>query len=662
MAHPPSRPSAEAVTTAEIDRLLRDPPKDLDSLQQRLSTLHDPLVRQELMRHVLLGDTLGERGELIVHAFAIVGLGPFAEELYAYVSDRRGTMSTRGVIVSLLLRAGGSYPQRLRGVLSSNELVSLLIEPICSHLARVEVDANAAGYIATILELVPAEFLHPFSSQLEKKRQEFAVPAVCLYRELLLRDTLVSVHAQLLKALVQEGGAEAVEMLEDLRARSTDPIRTKQLLAALLRLRTQHMDQATSLPGSVTCHLSSCDGQGAFFLVADRVSSNGQHLIVLICGMAQGGICDAHTMASHGPQKVDHLLETVTRVSRTEFVPLSVQHAQRFLTDCMARNSPSVAPLSPMIERALRFFSRYGMAPYPRFAHAGRTTQVAVRFLMQQPMFATWGPDLWAALDIQRPISPRQRRAAIEAATAAIPQHPAPIARLAAMADHMALWQVLKGEYAVAGLFGEAAASTRRDPLKSALVKVLLTDNALRNSSMSASWSQLQESGEIGDRVRRTVLRQRFFSRVVDRPTGADLALLDLTEAAIVALRDGLDQLVPNRRPAEHDLHEISFLLAGQFAEYLREPNKARLTLIDRSVTLVQQVLRLSHSLSRDLVILVSKGLSSFVEEVCRHCSVNCLGRPHLDHKVAFRSRNHPAHSLGGRSSLRPTRVLSQSL
>ena len=107
--------------------------------------------------------------------------------------------------------------------------------------------------------------LLPLFTQLEHRRRYGGVPAAVAYEQVLRRPDLLALHPEILNALTEEGGRDAVGILEGLRRDASEPAQHRLLQGVLMRLHTRTMEGRTRLPGSTIAHISSCDGQSTFF-------------------------------------------------------------------------------------------------------------------------------------------------------------------------------------------------------------------------------------------------------------------------------------------------------------------------------------------------------------------------------------------------------------
>jgi hypothetical protein len=208
-------------------------------------------------------------------------------------------------------------------------------------------------------------------------------------------------------------------------------------------------------------------------------------------------------------------------------------------------------------------------------------------------------------------------------------------ARLAGMARHMARWHELNGEPEAASLCARLARATEENFAASPLVRVML-ERGLKWLEETQADSRPMSFGDPGLRQR---LKATFFAEV-RAPKGRDLARLDLTEAAYVALDDAVLDLPGHRRPRDEQLMEMAFALGRTYVNGLLS-NKP-----DPEARLLGALAKACH-LERDecalLLAFVLPALQSFRDAVCMRCPVACFAKPRRGAAEAFFSPEHPA-------------------
>jgi hypothetical protein len=272
-------------------------------------------------------------------------------------------------------------------------------------------------------------------------------------------------------------------------------------------------------------------------------------------------------------------------------------------------------------------------------AESGRPPALAqVRRLLERPGYSAWffdEGDLQDALQGRPP--PRRRTAAWLAQAAARLEGPGVRARLVGMARHMARWHQLNDEPQEARLCAQLARATEDNFAVSPLVRVML-ERGLEWLEETEAESGPMNFGDPGLRQR---LKATFFAEV-RVPRGRDLARLDLTEAAYVALDDAVLDLPGHRRPRDEQLLAMAFAVGATFTANLFA-NKPGAD--ERVLKALMKASRLERVECRQLLTFVLPALSTFVEGVCSRCPVQCLEKPRRAAAEAFFSPEHPAPS-----------------
>ncbi len=206
------------------------------------------------------------------------------------------------------------------------------------------------------------------------------------------------------------------------------------------------------------------------------------------------------------------------------------------------------------------------------------------------------------------------------------------------MLEHMARWHGLRGEPERAAVCAAALDEARRSFRAGALPRAML------DRSVAVLRAQGGErTGVVGDPDSRDRIRVQLFHEVND-PKGRDLAALDLTEAALVALTGALESLPGSHRPREDDLLQAAFALGTLFARWVVARRQTRPEALLVEMTKALEVAKtLDPDERADLVSVVLPALAAFVGEVCEQCPVSCLTRPKADVADAFFAAEHPA-------------------
>jgi hypothetical protein len=628
-----------------LDELFAHPPVSRAELEQRLDRISPADLRRLLIDRIVRGRLRESDSDLMVSLFHIVGVGRDCEVLVEAVADARRERHVRACALAVLLAADPTYSERLRKVVPADDLLSLVAEPLAQFIFHAEANPDEGDALVAALESVPAEMLQPLFQQLEHRRRSGGVPAAVAYERVLRRTDLSVLHPEILNALTEEGGRDALQLLETLRGQASDGAQHRLLQGMLMRLHTRAMEGRTRLPGLTSAHISSCDGQSTFFVLADRSNLDGTHTLALLCISAQFGVRDGHIATRQTNAQAEYLLSRFTAEAGVEFVRVKLDQANALVQRTL-REHPEVPE---EVKPVLRFFGRSDAAPLPLVAKATRATLALLRTQMQRrPYDKTWfidGADM-ASLPQQPPARRQPSVAWYAQAAAALAERAGLCERLVAMASHMAIWHQLRGEAAAAGLCLAASESTRSAPAESSLLRVLLERSVTLVRASLGGESEASAPGPsvlLGDPLRRQYIKSRFFVEI-EAPHGRDLALLDFTEAALLSLERAVGMLPGDMRPREEQVQQAAHSLAVLFRDYIlhKEPRDASV-LSERMTTVLAAMCRPHQAPAELLARSVLSSLVAFVDEVCGSCQISCLHRPRAFVGPSFFATAHPA-------------------
>jgi hypothetical protein len=140
----------------------------------------------------------------------------------------------------------------------------------------------------------------------------------------------------------------------------------------------------------------------------------------------------------------------------------------------------------------------------------------------------------------------------------------------------------------------------------------------------------------------RQYLKSLFFYEL-RAPTGKEMALLDLTEAAMANLEQALAYLPGERRPREDQRPEIAFAIATRFWELMSTRLDAKVD--EHMEGMLREFVKKFGFKKREALELVAEvalSLTQFMEEVCAVCAVSCFEHPTADTSEVFFSPHHP--------------------
>ncbi|MFO0579546.1 MAG: hypothetical protein U1A78_36575 [Polyangia bacterium] len=706
MPRPPHKRLRPAETQDALRGIFRHPPVNPAELEQRLRDLDVSSARRFLIDK-LRAPQLGEaEGGLIISIFRVLGLGDATEALIELVCDREAQRRARAYALTSLLHEDGSVGERLRRSVPEGELLLLAAQPVFDVLVSVESDPAAAGEVASALEGLDPAMQPALFSQLEQLRRQVGTPAVIAYGEVLQRGSVTNpaVRKELIAALVEEGGADAAMLLQSLRDGEKDPLLRRELQGALLRLRTRSLDgQAQSL-GEYSARISSCDGQGAYFVLGSRKNPDGRVTLALLCVRAAADLRDGYVLTAQPPAQQKKLLQAFSAEAGTQFAQVSPPVACALIKGAVSRTLALGMPLPVDSLPALRFFERFEPQPLPAIEPAPRSklTAAALRKLLARPEYrVSWffdDADLQSTNIPPERLPPGPRSPLVAAVLQAL--HDSGGAgltrRVVAMARHMALFHSLRGEVKEAALLSAAADATEQDFVRSPLCRVLLEryfeppddeDDAaaplpeagphepVRSRAQDPMTSELEsrdEGDETGDDdaeiggladvgidaagdipdlfravtsrpARRQHLKGRFFASV-ESPRGRDLLLLDLTEAVTLGLHRALALLPGDVRPRDEQQEQAAYAMAVDLRSFLLDRRRSDVkALAGKLAEELVKTCYLPSEIASALALSVLLVATRFVDEVCGRCPVRCIDEPARLVREPYFAPHHPA-------------------
>lgn len=696
---PEKSPRISAAKTRDIlDELFVHPPVSRADLEQRVAPVNLSVARRLLAERLAAPRLSEPDGELLVSVFQCIGVGQQSQALVALVVNPKVDQRIRAYALTILLHEDPAYGESLRQYVSDSELLLLAAQPLCQVLSTIEADPAEAEDLAEALESVSDDLRPALFAQVEEYRQKVGTPAAVAYEQVLRRPALVALRPILIAAMVEEGGNDAISLLQTLRSEETDAARRRNLQGALLRLHTRQLDGKWRGTGESCAYVSSCDGQGAFFVLGHRDNPDGRCTLAMLCVRAAGDVRDGYVVPGQPPEQVDRLLRKFAADASTEFVRVEVAQATPLVQQAVSRTLAlgMAVPLDAV--SALRFFERVDGIPAPPLAVPAKVTLAALRKLMRRPAYRrSWffdeGDLAGAGIAAPTRAMPRAAQAAwIADAARRLGQEPALAQRLVAMAGHMANWHRLRNEPAEQAHLTAAQQATETNFATSPLVQVLLertlaallpSPRAGRRSDRAGAHDPSPHHGDathfdaddagdeaypddeedefaplgadaqrltanpdqppLVDPTRRQFLKARFFADLTV-PKGRDLALLDLTEATLVALQSSLDLIPSDRQPREEQKEAAAHGIATVFRDYLLAQKRIDLAKLSaRFAAVLAKTCHLPPPLCESLGRALLRAGATFVEKVCHRCPVGCLDRPRTGMSAEFFSPEHPA-------------------
>jgi hypothetical protein len=129
----------------------------------------------------------------------------------------------------------------------------------------------------------------------------------------------------------------------------------------------------TRLPGLTSAHISSCDGQSTFFILADRSNLDGTHTLALLCISAQHGVRDGHIATRQTNAQAEYLLSRFMAEAGVEFVRVRIDQANALVQRTLREHPDIPEDVKPVLQDLGCRRCRHGqLAPSASIATAAK--------------------------------------------------------------------------------------------------------------------------------------------------------------------------------------------------------------------------------------------------------------------------------------------------
>jgi hypothetical protein len=660
--------ASAARTHQIIADLFAHPPVSHADLMQRLAVASAGDARHYLLERMRQGKVEPTDVELYGDLFHVLGLGGEAEALVGLVKDPAVTLRTRSCAMGILLSEDPGFAPRLQELLSPEEMLQIIAQPLADALIRIEADPAEGEALVSMLSAIPPDMMLLLFEELDRWRVGAGLAASVAYEALLRSPLLGAVFPKIVESLREQGDEEAVALLESVRAEVKERTQQRLLQGALLRLRTRLLDEPKPTPSEAVGFLSGCDTLGCFVVVARRQNPDGTTTLAVLCLHVSGEIRSGYVLTGQPPDRAQQLVEEIAAESGTRFIETKLGRLTTLLSQAAQNTLKSGRSVPVEALAALRFVSPFVGEPLTLPEPSGRLTLTALRALLSRPEFGDGWRFTQSELDRVPPpkLTARTRRTTApgpagttgtttpkvvpwwQMMAAALAKNDATAQRLRSMISHMARYYVLADEPELAKLCLLAAAEVERDFVKSRLTQ-LLAENTLVWLGELADSTLPSPRGRSGvplvsaDRLSwRQQLKSRFFAGI-EKPSAHDLLALDYADEALQTIVATLSCAPSEEWPRFELQQQTAFELAVAFRDQLirqRGPSLSRL--LTQSSRLVEQTMHVSRSLAGLLSSAVLTRLAGFAGEVCSACKVDCLNRLHADVSREFFALDHP--------------------
>ena len=627
---------------------LHDPPRTSGELLSRLEAVDRSICADELFDALRDGTVDAVRHGWVAEALLELGVTTHWDRLAELLAAPGIDARTRAMLQTTLFQADLERAVQLTETLDPSVFAELIIGSTAAVFDAIEGGTADSSALADLLEELPPEGRGRMLDQLEQLRAQTALPAAVAWEGVLRRRGLGGLHQQAIDAVVEDGGLEAEELLDKLRARAGGKKARRRYEKALMTLRTRDIGaRPTAMPAAGRCWVSPCDGQGAFVACMTSKGRGGLLRISDVVVRTAGAARDGFVVPEAGEADLQELLEEIRTRFRMEPAPLPEVAA--LVMQAARRGKGTSAPLSKDTRLGLRAFekahrkSRADLAPLPA---APSATPLQYEDLLTRPEFAAWFLDS-GDLSGQGIQAPHPVFGADEQwiGRAASLLEGSPVQeRLLAMTDYQSRWFRWLSEEEPALVCAAAHAELEEDLQSSAFLRELLEISA---GLLDFEHDELDVK-RLGDPDVRADLRARFFSGVVSA-TGRDLAELDFTEASDIVLDHVAKALPGESRPAADIQRTLAHQLGRAYADQAigdatDAPTDEGEQFVDVAAALLAGALDLDEDIAEEIAEEIEEDLEEFEAEFCEDCTIGCLSKPGGDQTRLFHSRVYPPH------------------
>jgi hypothetical protein len=633
----------DSLTREIVGDLFFHPPVNDAELSERVGSVDVTTARRLVIDRLDQGMLPTQAGPLFLAILGKLGIGRQKQRLMRIALDLSRESRDRLWAAIVLTSNDPKVMEQLVGKLGPDG-VTYLAELSLFELLSMQDEKDIGPSVATALEdELDERSLIALVCKIESCRSSIGASCAVAYGDALAKDNLVPIRKKILEFFVQEGSDSGIELLEQLRDRASNGQAQRDYQAALLRLRSQRIDpdRRIETPRGYAL-VSNCDGQGGFFVLGAFENTDATYNVADLFLHAGGIICDGTVYPRRSMVEVDDLKKNMERELGCFFIEVTLPEAAKLIAINKTYMDEQKQMVSEDTTRAVALFERVEGAF--RWGEGSCCPPIAsvcsdeVCKLLERPEYEdTW---FFEAGDFDeacnRPATADGGEAWVRASVANLVENTVRF-RLIAMAEHMGRFHFWRGETREAALCRAMAGSLRQDFFQSPLVHAML----LRSTDVFLEKGKGLVYG-FGDPADRQYYKGLFF-QTLTRPTGLDLARLDLTAAAASALDAAFELLPVEQRPWESERDAASFAIGKVFADHLI---KGGLPRPEQIMTEMSKALasasRLSDSRRHEVLMTVVPSLYAFAEEVCSQCPVKCLSQPDADMSDVFFTPDHP--------------------
>lgn len=637
----------EEETRGIIEGLFLHPPVNEAELAQRIKAVELTSARRVVVDR-LYASRLPERdGPLFLAVMGQLGIGRQKRRLTNIALDSQRDPKERLWASMVLTSEDPEAMDMLVGEMgtdSMGSLAELSLFELLTMQGRDEIGESIATALEALVDEKPSDEL---LRKLEAARKSIGASCRVAYEESLQRPSLNFLRPQILDFFVDEASDDGITCLEKLRDAEAGGPGGRVFQAALLRLRSRQIEPGRySSETSGYALVSNCDGQGGYVLLGVFDIEDGTHSVADLCIRAGGDIRDGFIYPRRGGGEVDEFVERAKQQLGCHFVEVDLCEAAELVQTGVERTLAMDRAVPDEARRAVALFDGIGRGfrwgTMPCCQSADSVSVQKIEELLARPEYEdTWFFDLGDLGPLGAQLAERSHDdlAKLDWLEDVIAQldHDNISRRLIAMSTHMARWHAWREEKDLAALCLAMADDVMRSFEKSALVQVMLA-----RSVMAIERVEEEPTYQFGDPKERQHLKMLFF-KDIEKPTGRDMAHLDLTEASCSALRSAFDMLPGEHRPRDDELDHAAYAIGVVFADHLIENKPSDPEAVVRELSrALNATCRLSPSERHRVLMSVVPTLYAFADDICAGCLINCLHKPNADMSHVFFRAVHP--------------------
>ncbi len=635
----------KAMKKTTLQQIFSRNPSTEGELKLLLSRLDASRAQQELVDMIERGVFDEMDYSLFAEVARSVGIGDQRHRLLKLVSDDETDPLARKFALAALSEGDPEELVAELGGINPTHLQEACDMPLEEMMGEIQMDPSQAKQVTELLQGSPEEMREFLLFTLGRCRREVGTPAAAAYADALACPELEPFYTPMLEAIVQEGGEEGVSLLTVLRDQAQDDDNRRRFQTALLRTGTRAIEKnAPPNTPKGTAYVGSCDGQGTFLVLGRFDVSKKNATTAYLCIRAAGDIRDGFVMPRSGEAEFQELLDAASRDAYAGFAEISLGQVAALIEDAVDRTAEQGSQLPRDATPAIKLLSSATPEHLPRLDELAADVQVSaegLQHLFERPEYKAWFFDIGDLMgaEVEAPEENSDLERWCIAAAEKLASTPIR-ARVLAMLRHMSRWHQWKKESELSALCAAAADEASEHFEKSAIMRVMLEKTLEDGIVAQEMLSFLADTGGFGDVELRRALRSRFFP-TLKWPKGRHMALLDLTEATYSGLLEALRYLPGERRPRDEDHYAIAFQIAKTFVSMLLNVSKTAQEMGKLEKRLAKMARFSTEEIGQILTTILPK-LTSFVEDVCSVCEVDCLSRPNTKMTEAFFSDDHP--------------------